>query len=553
MLETAQPAARGRVLLVNPTITSARNARLPLAMLALAGSLQDRYECRIVDGNIDRGYLNDIRRALAAHHYDAVGISVMGGPQVQSAINTSKVVREVAPATPVIWGGYFPTLYTPAAMNAPYVDYAVRGQGEGTFEQLLDALCVDGHAVGTLRPGGGPLDSGSPGGGALTGGPLNGATPGSESLGCRGGPFDLRAIDGLSWRADGQVIHNRDRPFADRRSDARLPYELLGDPRRYLARTFLGQRTAAHQAAVGCRFRCTFCGVAGMFRGATALPGAARLERDLLWLRDHLGADSVQYFDHNFFDREEEMVPLLEVLARVQLPWWCYARADALLGLSEQSWSLVRKSRMRMAYIGAESPSDALLKDIRKGTRADQTLAVAELCGRQGVIPELSFMVAPPTDPEGETERTFEFIRAIKRVNPRSEIIVYIYTPLPPESLPEKARVRAAATPLRDLKGNPIQFPRSPEEWTEKKWVDYSCHADAPWMNDRLRRRIRDFVTVLGCRFPTVQDAHTPAWRKSTAKVLASWRYTFRRYDRPWELDLYKRVVRPRDPKTASI
>lgn len=535
MLQSAQVGAKRRVLLINPMITSPRNARLPLSMLALAGSLQDRYECRIVDGNIDRSYLEDVRRALAAQPYDAVGISVMGGPQVQSAINTSKLIKEVAPAMPVIWGGYFPTLYTPAAMNAPYVDYAVRGQGESTFGQLLDALCMDRRAVGAGRPHGGPSDGGSLDGGA------------------RYRPADLQAIDGLSWKADGEVIHNRDRPFADRRSEARLPYELLGDPRRYLAKTFLGQRTAAHQAAVGCRFRCTFCGVAGMFRGATALPGAARLERDLLWLRDHLRADSVQYFDHNFFDREEEMAPLLEVLARVQLPWWCYARADALLGLSEQSWSLVRKSRMRMAYIGAESPSDALLKDIRKGTRADQTLAVAELCRRQGVIPELSFMVAPPTDPEGETERTFEFIRTIKRVNPQSEIIVYIYTPLPPESLPEKARVRAAATPLRDLHGKPIHFPRSPEEWTEKKWVDYSCHADAPWMNDRLRRRIRDFVTVLGCRFPTVQDAHTSTWRKSAAKVLASWRYTFRRYDRPWELDLYKRVIRPRDPKTASI
>ena len=57
-----------------------------------------------------------------------------------------------------------------------------------------------------------------------------------------------------------------------------------------------------------------------------------------------------------------------------------------------------------MAYIGAESPSDWLLHDIRKGTRIDQTLAVVEKCRSNGVIPELSFMLAPPQDPEGETE-----------------------------------------------------------------------------------------------------------------------------------------------------
>ncbi len=510
-----------RIVLVNPTITSPRSARLPLSLLALAGSLEDprrppgapAYTCRIVDGNMDRDYLNTIRRILSDERCDAVGITAMGGPQVQSAISASQAVKSVSPTLPVIWGGYFPTLYTNAAINAHYVDYAVRGQGEGTFAQLLDTLLNDGNS-------------------------------------------DLSSIDGLTWKREGEVIHNRDRTFADRRPDALLPYHLLQNPRQYLAKTFLGQRTAAHQAALGCRFRCTFCGVAGMFRGATALPPAARLERDLVWLRDHLGADSIQYFDHNFFDREVDMIPLLEALARVQLPWWCYARADALLGLSAATWSLVRRSRLRMAYIGAESPSDALLQSIRKGTRADQTLAVADLCRRQGVIPELSFMVAPPGDPEAETERTFEFIREVKRVNPQSEIIVYVYTPLPPESLPAHARVRAAAAPLLDRDGAPLRFPVTPEEWTQKKWVDYSCHADAPWMNDRLRRRIRDFVTVLGCRFPTVQDAHAPAWTKSAVRMLASWRYRFRRYDRPWELDLWNRMARARrlrDPRASSI
>jgi anaerobic magnesium-protoporphyrin IX monomethyl ester cyclase len=183
----------------------------------------------------------------------------------------------------------------------------------------------------------------------------------------------------------------------------------------------------------------------------------------------------------------------------------------------------------------------------------DQTLAVADLCRRNGVIPELSFMVAPPHDPEGETERTFEFIREVKRVNPHSEIIIYIYTPLPPESMPLHSRSRAAASELKDDRGNILQFPRTPEEWTERRWVDYSCHADAPWVTQRLRQRIRSFVTVLGCRFPTVQDVRSPAWTKSTLRALASWRYRFRRYDRPWELALSRKLVRLADPRTTGI
>jgi radical SAM superfamily enzyme YgiQ (UPF0313 family) len=221
------------------------------------------------------------------------------------------------------------------------------------------------------------------------------------------------------------------------------------------------------------------------------------------------------------------------------------------VNLSPKAWRLVRKSRLRMAYIGAETPNDGMLRSIRKGTRSEQTLEVADLCRQNGVVPELSFMVAPPEDPEGETERTFEFIRQVKRVNPEAEIIVYIYTPLPADSVPDAHRLRLA--PLLDAQGKPIEFPRTPEEWTERRWVDYACHADAPWLTDRLRRRIRDFVTVLRCRFPTVQDTRSPAWAKTALRGLAAWRYATRHYDRPWELAASHRLIGLLDPRVTSI
>ncbi|URL57977.1 B12-binding domain-containing radical SAM protein [Luteibacter flocculans] len=496
-------------LLVNPTITSRASARFPLSLLHLSAALDRTGTSQIVDGNVDRDIVAATLRALDERRFDAVGISVMGGPQMAPSIEVSNAIRERHPHLPIVWGGYFPTLYTDTALSAPYVDYAIRGQGEESLPELLAAL---GR-----------------------------------------GETDLSRIGGLSWKRDGAVVHNPNRRFSLGDSGIVLPYDKLGDPRRYLAPTFLGRRTAAHQAAIGCRFRCTFCGVAAMFGGTTALPTVARLERDLGYLKHTLGADSIQFFDHNFFDREEDMVPLLEVMAKLELPWWCYARSDALLKLSESSWKLVRKSRLRMAYIGAESPSGAMLKEIRKGTRPDQTLEVAELCRRHGVIPELSFMVAPPENTEAETLQTFEFIRELKKINPQSEIIVYIYTPLPESSRHEKDRGKRPSTPLRDLQGDPVVFPTTPEEWTEKHWVDYACHADAPWLSDDLRRHIQDFVTVLRCRFPTVQDLRSPPWAKRGLSAVAAWRYHRRRYDKPWELNLANRLVRLRLPQVSGL
>ncbi|HET7924829.1 MAG TPA: radical SAM protein [Rhodanobacteraceae bacterium] len=500
-------SSRQNLLLINPKIAARRHARFPLSIMTIAAALEDGYDSTLIDGNVDDGAVRAACEAVRAQQFAAVGVTVMGGPQVATAIEISRALRAVQPELPIVWGGYFPTLYPAVALNSDYVDFVVRGQGEDSFAELMSAIASRDRE-------------------------------------------QFAAVDGVSWRRDGGIVHNRERAFTRKHIAPTLRYDRLDDAKAYLARTFLGQRTAGHQAALGCRFRCTFCGVAAMFRGAMALPPAERLDREIAFLKQ-LGADSIQFFDHNFFDRENDMIPLLEVLARHELPWWCYARADALVNLSAETWRLVRKSRLRMAYIGAETPNDRLLKSIRKGTRSEQTLEVTEVCRANGVIPELSFMVAPPEDPEGETERTFDFIRHVKRVNPSAEIIVYVYTPLPADSVPDAERLKLA--PLRDAHGALVQFPQTPEEWTEPRWVAYACHADAPWLSDRLRQRIHDFVTVLRCRFPTVQDTRSPGWAKAALRGLATWRYALRRYDGPWELTASQNLIGLLDPRTTSL
>jgi radical SAM superfamily enzyme YgiQ (UPF0313 family) len=500
-----------RILLVNPTITS--HPRFPLAVMQLAAALRSqRHAPRILDGNVDRDFVATACAAVRAGEVDAVGVTVMGGPQLPPAIAVSDAIRAIAPGLPIVWGGYFPTICPDAALNGTPVDYVVRGLGDVTLVELLAAHFDEGAA-----------------------------------------PAALAAIDGLSWRRRGpgdaaEVVHNPDRAFSPASLQSPPDFDGLDRPQRYLSPTYLGRRTTGWQAALGCRYRCTFCGVAAMFRGKTALPTAQRLEQDLVTLKTRFGADSINFYDHNFFDRDVDMAPLLEVLARHELPWWCFARADALLDLSDRSWALVRRSRLRMAYIGAESPSDSVLHDLRKGTRADQTLDVVEKCRHMGVVPELSFMLAPPQDPEGETERTFEFIRRVKRLNPATEVMLYIHTPLPPRrhALPGGRPINVGAP--RDL-----AFPDSAAGWAAPAWVDYWCHQDAPWLTERLRRRIEDFRAVLGCRFPTLTDIRTPAWQKSALRGAAAWRYGARRYDRPWELALLQRFVRLWEPQLRGL
>ena len=84
-----------------------------------------------------------------------------------------------------------------------------------------------------------------------------------------------------------------------------------------------------------------------------------------------------------------------------------------------------------MIFFGAESGSDWALKEMQKGITTDQTLIMARRTRQFGIIPEFSFVVGNPKDPERDTRETLRFIRKIKRINPDAEIIVQHYTPTP--------------------------------------------------------------------------------------------------------------------------
>lgn len=500
----------GKVILVNPRMCRPHSVRLPLSILALGAALEDRYPYEIVDGNLDPDAIRTVLESMRRSPTSLVGLTVMPGPQVPTAIELSSAIRREFPDTPIVWGGYFPTLYAGAAINAPYVDFVVRGPGEDILLALLERL------------------------------------PARTGLG---------SIAGLTWKDGSTVVHNPQGSPPAPDAYPLYPYQRVGDINPYLRPSFLGSRTAVHQTSLGCRYHCTFCGVVSMFNGHTAPEPAQRLELSLRELRDRYGANALQFYDHNFFDSEEASVPKLEVLARTPMPWWCYARADTMVGFSAGTWELLRRSRLRMAYIGAEAASDETLKRMRKGTRVEHTLEVARRCREYGITPEFSFVLGGPEDPEGEIENTLQFIKKIKTLNPECEVILYFYSPTPQRS--RRIRMsdpRPGVLPVLDSYGpNGPSLPDTPEEWCEPQWMDYVCHQSAPWLTERVRRRVKDFGRVLQCRFPTTQDYALPVWGRTVLKGMSWWRYKTGRYDNPWELNWARKIIPLREPQKESL
>lgn len=471
------------ILFVNPRATKPGFRRFPLSVMAVGAALPEGTSWDIVDGNRPYDDVFDVivaRVDAAAASGDAVqalAFTVMPGPQLAAAVPLTKRLRARFPRLPIVWGGNFPSLYPKPCVNAPFVDWVVRGQGERTFVELLDVL---------------------------------------------GGRRDPATVAGLAYRDGGAVRLNPERAWVGPDDLPAPPYERI-DVDDYLEKTFLGRRTGVYQASIGCPYTCNFCGVIAVFGSLEKFQDPARTEEHLRFLVSRHGMDGVHFYDNNFFMAEAHGREVCERIAPLGLRWWCEARIDVLLRFSSDTWRAMTRSGLAMVYFGAESGSDETLRKMDKKLTTAQTLEVAKRCREFGVVPEFSFMLGGPEEPEADIDATLGFIRKLKGVNPEAEIIFYFYTPTP-----QRRGTYGGVDPLEGT-------PEALEDWATPEWVDWMTHEkpDVPWMTPRLRAKVENFELVLKSRFPSLHDVKTREWGKRLAARLARRRWEAGDFDDP--------------------
>lgn len=487
------------IILLHPRATKPKNRRFPLAMLAIGAVLEGKEEYCIVDGNVDPDPGRTVDRIMSESGASLLAVSVMPGPQMGAAIPLCRDFRKKYPAVPIAWGGYFPSLYTDAALNAGYVDFAIRGQGEDTFLELIAALRTDRRFAG---------------------------------------------IRGLSFKdAFGLHVHNAERPLRSLNDFPWPPYHRLTSPEKYILPTFLGSRTAVHQASIGCPFKCNFCGVVPVHQGRQKLETPERTAAILSHLIREYAVNAIQFYDNNFFLNESHTREVAEHLIPLNLRWWAEGRVDTVLRYSDDTLRALKRAGASMLFFGAESGSNWVLEQMNKQITAEQTLELAGRIRQFGIVPEFSFVLGNPAQPERDTREAIHFIRRIKQINPDAEIIVQHYIPTPqPAGMYGHVEKQ-------------IEFPKTPEEWANDRWYNFTIRhdPDLPWLPKGVKRLIDNFEVVINSRWPTTQDIHLPGWGRAALQALSSWRYRFGVYHYPVELEWVQKLISLRKPRWESL
>lgn len=488
------------IALLNPWSTPSAKKPLPMSLLALASQLDGAFDYEIVDGNLVDDPVARLLDLDRSRRLTAIGITVMPGPQLPRALDLSRKLKVLLPGVPIVWGGYFPSQHADTCLRDPSVDVVVRGQGEMTFAELVRAIA-------------------------------------------RGGA--LSDIAGLSFKDAGAIRHTARRPLTPLDELPDWPYARVAMPR-YLHAHYLGRRVGTHHSSFGCPFACNFCAVVEMSHQRWVAQSAARVAAILEAQQREYGIDAVQFHDMDFFISEPRVAELADRITGRGLAWWALGRVDELMRYREATWRRMRRSGLRMVFCGAESGSDAVLARMNKGgaATAEKTLALARRMREHGVVPEFSFVVGNPPDPEADVRATTTFVRRLKAINPDAEIILYTYSPVPLDgTLYDTARAMG------------FRFPETLDEWTHDDWRHFALRRDprTPWLRRGWRSAVRDFESVLNAYYPTVTDARLTPLRRALLKTLSGWRYWLRVYGWPVELRAFHAVFGYQRPETTGF
>jgi anaerobic magnesium-protoporphyrin IX monomethyl ester cyclase len=304
--------------------------RMPNGALAsLAGNVDPHHRIVIADlilvQSSVRATLEELVKKIQP---DLVGLSVMTF-QRKTAKAIIELLRSLSPSVQVVVGGYDPSM-APEVYTDEFgslVDFIVRGEGEITFRELLQAIET-------------------------------------------GGSYER--ILGLSFRTNSRFHHNPDRPTSGLDAgEIRLPNR---DARMLSGYTMLGRQVDVVETSRGCTFDCSFCSIIAMRGRQFHTYSFDRVLADICDARDH-GARTIFLVDDNITLNVRRFEALCQAIIDARLHHLDYivqAMTSAIANHSETLVPLMRKAGLRYVFLGIENILEDDLNFLRAASKNAQ-------------------------------------------------------------------------------------------------------------------------------------------------------------------------------------
>ena len=310
----------------------------------------------------------EIREFIKDYGPDVVGISIFN-TTLKSGIMVARLTKEVAPQAKVFVEGsqnrgFHCAIDPSTVVDYDLVDVAIRQEPEETAVEYIKAL-----ASGTV---------------------------------------DLAKIQGLSWRKEGEVIHNEARPYVKNLDD--LPW-----PARHKLHNVDKMPPKAHLSIYGsrgCPFKCKFCGCHTSWGYKPRLRSAKHMVDEIEHVHRTYGTRYFYLCDDIFFINKARALEFCDLLIERKLPVYFAGQTRAEI-CDDEILAAMKKAGGQSVSIGVESGSQRILDLMNKGNTLDDIRTCAKKLKAHGLRMSAFCILGLPEETAEEVQATADFIKEL--------------------------------------------------------------------------------------------------------------------------------------------
>lgn len=368
-----------KILLITPPyhsgVVESAGTWMNVAFVYLAGSLRAAgFDPIIYDAMSHRHTYADIEKRLKDMRPDVVATTAFTA-EIVDALKTLKLAKQVNPEVVTVLGNVHPTFCYEEILSkdSATVDFIVRGEGEETIVELLEALNAGGAQA------------------------------------------DLAKVRGLAFKSDGGVTATGSRPFIPNLDPLPMAWDLVEWPL-YTYKPMDGSVLAITSTSRGCSQACRFCSQQLFWERKWRARSAENVLDELEMLRKKYGVDVVMFADETptlSGERWERFLDL-KIERGLDTKVLMETRVDDIVR-DERIMDKYSRAQIDHIYVGVESATQATLDIFKKDIKVEQSMRALNLINGQDIISETSFVCGMPDE---TPEHMAETVEMAKLYNP---------------------------------------------------------------------------------------------------------------------------------------